>query len=47
MDYFISMATSIIIASVKNKKNKKELKAIMLKIYNTIKKAYIGDKDFE
>ena len=46
IEYLIGMAASIIIASVKNPQHKVALKAVMLKIFNTIKNAYSGDLDF-
>ena len=46
IEYLIGMAASIIIASVKNPQHKVALKAIMLKIFNTIRNSYTGDPDF-
>lgn len=45
-DLLISMAASVILASVKNKAKKAKLKAVMLKIYKTIGSMYAGDPDF-
>ena len=45
IEYLIGMAASIIIASVKNPQHKAQLKAVMLKIFNTIRNSYAGDPD--
>lgn len=45
-DLLVSMAASIIIASVKNATKKAKLKSVMLKIYTTISNAYLSDPDF-
>ena len=47
IELIIGMAASIIIASVKNPQHKVALKAVMLKIFNTIKNSYAGDPDFQ
>ena len=46
IDLLVSMAASIIIATVKNRQHKDALRSIMLKIFKTIKDVYIGDSDF-
>ena len=43
----IAMATSVILASVKNPAKKASLKKAMLKIYTTIGTMYAGDPDFQ
>lgn len=45
-DYFIAMAASVILESVKNPQKQAALKAVMLKIYRTIQIAYAKDPDF-
>ena len=46
IDMIIGIAASIIISTVKNPAHKAQLKAVMLKIHNTIKQVYSGDPDF-
>ena len=46
-DLIISMGTAIILSTVKNKAKRKRLKAVMLKIFNSIRAAYAGDPDFQ
>lgn len=43
----INMAATLIIQSVKNAKEKVQLKGVMLKIFNVIKTSYAGDPDFQ
>lgn len=45
-DLIITMAVSVVIASVKNPQKKTKMKKAMLKIYQVIKQAYAGDPDF-
>ncbi|HYR90634.1 MAG TPA: hypothetical protein VE422_41605 [Terriglobia bacterium] len=45
-ELIIAMATSIILASVKNPDKKTKLTKAMAKIYKTIGAAYIGDPEF-
>jgi len=47
IELIIGIAASIIIASVKNPQHKITLKAVMLKIFNTIRNSYAGDPDFQ
>jgi hypothetical protein len=46
-ELIIAMATSVILASVKNPAKKATLKKAMLKIYTTIGTMYAGDPDFQ
>jgi len=46
-ELIISMATSAILASVKNPEKKTKLKKAMAKIYTTIGNTYLGDPDFQ
>ena len=46
IDLLVSMAASIIIATVKNRQHKDALRSVMLKIFKTIKDVYTGDHDF-
>ena len=46
-ELIIAMATSIILASVKNPEKKAKLKKGMAKIYKTIGAAYFGDAEFQ
>lgn len=43
----IAMATSVILASVKNTKKQSSLRKAMAKIYNTIGAAYLNDSEFQ
>ncbi len=43
----IAMATSVILATVKNPAKKAALKKVMLKLYTTIGTMYAGDPDFQ
>lgn len=45
--FWITMGTAAILASIKNPESRAALKKVMLKIYKSIKAAYIGDPDFE
>lgn len=45
-DMIITMALSIILATIKNPAKKASLKAVMLKIRNAINVSYAGDPDF-
>jgi hypothetical protein len=46
-ELLIAMATSIILASVKNPEKKTKLTKAMAKIYKTIGTAYLGDPEFQ
>jgi hypothetical protein len=46
-DMLMTMGISIILASIKNPKNKAKLKKAMLKVRNAINAAYASDPDFE
>jgi hypothetical protein len=46
-ELIIAMATSIILASVKNPEKKAKLKKAMAKIYKTIGTTYFGDPEFQ
>ena len=46
IEYLIGIAASIILNAVKNPQHKVALKAVMLKIFNTIRNSYAGDPDF-
>jgi hypothetical protein len=46
-ELMIAMATSVILASIKNPAKKAALKKAMLKIYKTIGTVYAGDPDFQ
>ena len=46
-ELIIAMATSVILASVKNPAKKATLKKVMLKLYTTIGNMYAGDPDFQ
>ena len=46
-ELIIAMATSIILASVKNPEKKAKLKKAMAKIYTTIGNTYSGDPEFQ
>lgn len=47
IEILIGMAASAIIEGVKDKAIKKKLRLVMLKIFTTIKTAYVGDKAFQ
>ena len=46
-ELIISMATSVILATVKNPEKKTKLKKAMAKIYTTIGNTYFGDPEFQ
>ena len=46
-ELIIAMATSIILATVKNPDKKAKLTKAMAKIYNTIGAAYVADPEFQ
>jgi len=46
-ELIVSMATSVILASVKNPEKKSKLKKAMAKIYTTIGNTYLGDAEFQ
>jgi hypothetical protein len=46
-DFFITMGTAAILASIKNPEKRAALKRIMLKIRNAINAAYADDPDFQ
>jgi hypothetical protein len=46
-ELIITMATSVILATVKNPEKKAKLKKAMAKIYTTIGKTYFGDPEFQ
>lgn len=46
-DFWITMGTAAILATIKNADKRAALKKVMLKIYNSIKSAYAGDSDFQ
>ena len=46
-ELIIAMATSIILATVKNPEKKTKLKKAMAKIYKTIGNTYFGDPEFQ
>jgi len=46
-DFWITMGTAAILASIKNPANRDRLKKVMLKIRNAINTAYVGDPDFQ
>ena len=46
-ELIVSMATSVILASVKNPEKKSKLKKAMAKIYTTIGNTYFGDPEFQ
>lgn len=45
-DFWITMGTAAILASIKNPDSRAGLKKIMLKIYRSIAAAYADDPDF-
>ncbi len=47
IEILVGLAASTIISSLKDKAVKKKLRAVMLKIFTTIKTAYAGDKAFQ
>lgn len=47
LDPFFVVAVAYLKSTVKNKAKKKALKHYMLEIFNLIRGAYPGDKDFE
>jgi hypothetical protein len=46
-DFWITMGTAAILASIKNPDKRAQLKKIMLKIRNAINTAYANDPDFQ
>ena len=46
-ELIISMATSVILATVKNPEKKTKLKKAMAKIYTTIGNTFSGDPEFQ
>ena len=46
-ELIIAMATSVILASVKNPERKSKLTKVMAKLYKTIGTAYLGDPEFQ
>lgn len=46
-DFWITMGTAAILASIKNADKRVQLKKVMLKIVSSIKAAYAGDPDFQ
>ena len=46
-ELIIAMATSVILATVKNPEKKTKLKKAMAKIYTTIGNTYFGDPEFQ
>ena len=46
-ELIISMATSVILATVKKPEKKTKLKKAMAKIYTTIGNTYLGDPEFQ
>ena len=46
-ELIITMATSIILASVKSPEKKLKLKKAMAKVYKTIGNTYLGDAEFQ
>lgn len=45
-DFWITMGTAAILASIKSEEGKARFKKVMLKIYRSIATAYAGDPDF-
>lgn len=45
-DYLISMGVTVLLLAIKGPKKKKQIRAIALKVYKSIKEAYAGDPDF-
>jgi len=46
-DFWITMGTAAILATIKNPDKRAALKKVMLKIRNSINAAYTGDPDFQ
>ncbi|HTK86993.1 MAG TPA: hypothetical protein VL329_04640 [Nitrospiraceae bacterium] len=46
-DFWITMGTAAILASIKNPDKRLALKKVMLKLISSIKTAYAGDPDFQ
>jgi hypothetical protein len=46
-ELIISMATSVILATVKSPEKKVKLKKAMAKVYKTIGNTYFGDPEFQ
>lgn len=46
-DYFISMGVAILLKAVKDPIQKRKMRHIFLKVFNSIKAAFPDDKDFQ
>jgi hypothetical protein len=46
-EMIISMATSVILSTVKSPEKKAKLRKVMAKVYKTIGNTYVGDPEFQ
>jgi hypothetical protein len=47
IEMMVGMAASIILNAIKGPQKKAKLKAVLLKVYKTIKTTYANDPDFQ